>query len=54
MSKKPKKVPDFIDPRTVKVRHRYAPGVRVHKSKKEKENKHKKNFLSDEDSNSDD
>ena len=36
-----------IDPRTVKIRKRIAPGTRVIKSAKDKERKHKQDFLAD-------
>lgn len=46
MSKKTtKKTPDSIDPKSIKVRKRIAPGVRIIKSAKDKERKHKKNYI---------
>lgn len=45
MTAKNKKNTVVIKAEDIKVRHRYAPGVRVIKSDKDKENKHKKNFL---------
>ena len=45
MASKPKKVPDHIDTKDIKVRKRIAPGVRIIKSAKDKERKHKQNYL---------
>ena len=43
------KTPVVIDPRDIKVRKRIAPGVRIIKSEKDKERKHKKDFLEEAD-----
>jgi len=39
----------IIHPGDVKIRKRHAPGVRVIKSDKDKERKHKENFMEEED-----
>lgn len=39
-----RKVPTLIDPTEVKIRKRYAPGVRIIKSEKDKKGKHKKDL----------
>lgn len=41
-----------IDPKEIKTRKRHAPGVRIIKSDKDKERKHKKNLLEEVDNHS--
>jgi len=40
-----RKVPTTIDPNDIKTRKRHAPGVRIIKSDKDKERKHKEDLL---------